>query len=274
MRRTKIVTTPSGQVLIERFSLARRIEHWVATAVFVLLVLTGFPQKFDSAGPGHWILGLLGGLDNTRLIHRITGVIFAAHAFLHLAIALVGVLTRRMRPALVPVPQDLRDAWQNLRFYFGKRAHPPPLPKFDYKQKFEYMGLILGSVVMISSGFVLLFPVEIAKYLPSWAIPAFAVAHSSEAMLALLVLVVWHLYGAVLSPDVFPLDRSIIDGYITAEELKHHHRAEYDLLFPDGDPAERPAAPEALVSIGQRARREPEQAAPHGPPPLPPRVRP
>ena len=53
-------------------------------------------------------------------------------------------------------------------------------------------------------------------------------------MLAFLVLVIWHIYGAVLSPEVFPIDRSIITGYVSAEELEEHHAQEYDRLFPHG----------------------------------------
>lgn len=46
---------------------------------------------------------------------------------------------------------------------------------------------------MVVSGIVLLFPITVAYWIPGAFIPAALVAHSSEAVLALLVLVVWHI---------------------------------------------------------------------------------
>lgn len=237
MRSPEIIRTPKGQILVKRFSLVRRIEHLLAIVTFVALIVTGFPQKFDTSSFGHSLLGLFGGLDNARFVHRLFGVIFCLHAGTHIMVVIVGALVGRMRLSLLPVVQDLRDAWQNLRYYMGYRQTPPPLPKFDYRQKFEYIGLVLGGLVMVFSGLVLMYPMVVAAWLPASLVPAAQVAHSNEAMLAFLVLVIWHIYGAVLSPEVFPLDRSMVTGYITAEELHHHHAVEYDRLFPQGHPA-------------------------------------
>ncbi|MCA9555213.1 MAG: cytochrome b/b6 domain-containing protein [Myxococcales bacterium] len=238
MTAPKVKRSPSGELLVERFSTPRRIEHIIAIITFATLVITGLPQKFDGSNLGHWIIGALGGLDHTRYIHRIAGVVFSVHAVAHIMAFVVGLLTRKMRMSLIPVPQDLRDAWQNLMFYLGRVKKPPRLPKFDYRQKFEYIGMVMGGLVMVFSGLILMYPMEIARMLPGETIPAALVAHSSEAVLALLVLVVWHMYSVILSPDVFPLDTSMFTGYMTAEELKHHHRAEYDEVFPDGQPDE------------------------------------
>jgi len=227
---------------VERFSRFRRVEHTVAIVVFTVLVVTGFPQKFDHSQVGRWLLGAFGGLDNARLVHRIAGVMFAVHAGLHLAAILVGLLLGKMRLSLLPLPQDVRDAWDNLRFYFGYRDRPPELPKYDYRQKFEYIGLILGGMVMIFSGLVLIEPVLVARWLPGELIPAAQVAHSNEAMLAFLVLIIWHIYATVLSPDVFPLDRSMFTGFISAHELKERHALEYKRVFPDGEPPDDPPA--------------------------------
>lgn len=234
MRSPEIIRLPNGQVMVKRFSLPRRFEHILAIVTFVALIVTGFPQKFDTSNFGHWVLGLFGGLDNARYVHRAFGVLFCLHAITHLMVAILGALRGTMRMSLLPVTQDLRDAWQNLRYYMGYREHGPKLPKFDYRQKFEYIGLVLGGLVMVASGLVLMYPMLLAQFLPASLIPAAQVAHSNEAMLAFLVLVIWHIYGAVLSPEVFPIDRSIITGYVSAEELEEHHALEYDRLFPHG----------------------------------------
>jgi cytochrome b subunit of formate dehydrogenase len=237
MNGEKILRSPDGTVWVQRFSSLRRVEHLAVIVVFVVLVVTGFPQKFYGAGWAARLLDLLGGLGTARTIHRVAGLVFVGHAALHLLGMLVGLLGRRMRLSLLPVPQDLHDAWQTLRFYLGFRHEAPPLPKFDYRQKFEYIGIVLGGLVMITSGLCLLFPAVIAGLLPGEVIPAARVAHSNEALLALLVLIVWHVYGSHLSPEIFPMDRSIFTGYIEARELKERHLLEYQRLFPDGIPA-------------------------------------
>ena len=60
---------------------------------------------------------------------------------------------------MTPTRKDFRDAVQNLRWYLAAGPIAQPLfDRFDYKQKFEYWGLILGGTIMIASGFVLYFP--------------------------------------------------------------------------------------------------------------------
>jgi formate dehydrogenase subunit gamma len=247
MSKPTIIRRADGLVMVERFVISRRAEHLFAIIIFVTLVVTGFPQKLYEASWARWLIATMGGLDTVRTIHRWTGLVFVAHALLHLGVILIGVISRRLRLSLLPTPQDLRDAWNNMAFYFGRRARPPEFGKFDYRQKFEYVGLVLGGMVMVISGLILLYPVAAVGFLPGEAIPAARVAHSSEAMLALLVLVVWHIYGSSLSPEVFPLDPSIFTGYIPAHELSERHPLEYRRLFPDGHTdGEEASAPAAV----------------------------
>ena len=42
------------------------------------------------------------------------------------------------------------------------RTLPPRFGRFDYRQKFEYWGLIFGSLVMVATGFILYFPIAVA----------------------------------------------------------------------------------------------------------------
>ena len=67
--------------------------------------------------------------------------------------------------------------------------------------------------------------------LPGHIIPAAREAHSTQAMLALIILIAWHIYGAHLAPEAFPMNKSIFTGYQTKEEFKRNHRLEYDRIF-------------------------------------------
>lgn len=245
MAQPKIKRLPDGRILVERFTPVRRVEHLLTIATVGLLFLTGLPQKFD--GPvAAWFLSLFGGLDDARMVHRVAGIVLSVHAVIHLATIAAGILMGVMRLSLLPTLQDLRDARQNLLYYLGFRKEPAQLPKFDYRQKFEYIGMVFGGLVMVVSGIVLLFPQWVASVVPGELVPAMRVMHTNEAVLAFLVLLVWHLYGSHLSPDVFPMDKSIFTGYVTLDYLEHHHHLEYLRLFPQGFPRpEAPAVPPA-----------------------------
>jgi len=110
MSSPKIIRRPDGEILVERFTPIRRVEHLLAIATFVVLVLTGFPQKFYEAEWARWLLGMMGGLDTARTIHRVAGLVFVTHAVVHLGAMFLGVITRRVRLTLLPTPQDVRVA--------------------------------------------------------------------------------------------------------------------------------------------------------------------
>lgn len=223
----------NGTIPIERFSTWRRIDHIFVILVFVMLVLTGFPQKFFDAAWAARAVDFFGGVDKTRLIHRIFGVTFAIHALIHIGIIIAGVFTSKMRLSLLPTSEDFRDLFASLKYYLGYQHDKPTYPKFDYRQKFEYIGIVLGSLVMVVSGLILLFPGWFAGFLPGQVIPASQVMHSNEALLAFLVLTIWHVYGSHFSPEVFPMDKTIFTGYIDEHELKERHYREYARIFPE-----------------------------------------
>ncbi|HEY6910792.1 MAG TPA: cytochrome C, partial [Myxococcales bacterium] len=119
--------------------------------------------------------------------------------------------------------------------------------RYDYRQKFEYWGMVAGSLIMTFTGFILFWPALVASVLPGQLIPAAKVMHSYEGLMAFLVVIVWHLYNAHLSPDVFPFDTSIFTGKISRERMEHEHPLELERI--EGTPVEHEApaagAPEA-----------------------------
>jgi cytochrome b subunit of formate dehydrogenase len=114
-----------------------------------------------------------------------------------------------------------------LRYYLGVSDEQAQFDRYDYRQKFEYWGLVLGGVVMIVTGLILYFPTTVTRFLAGEVIPAAKVAHSNEGLLAFLVVIIWHVYNAHLSPDVFPFDASIFTGRISRERMEKEHSLEY-----------------------------------------------
>jgi formate dehydrogenase subunit gamma len=218
---------------IKRFSAFRIAEHQAAAIAFTVLVITGLSQRFHDASWAGWVVLHLGGIDNSRLIHRYTGLIFAFLTVQHILTACYGVLFKKWPASMVINIKDFRDAVDNIKYYFGVTEHPARCDRYDYKQKFEYWGVVVGGLIMIGTGLTLWFPTKmfhLIPFLPGQIIPAAKAIHTNEAMLAFLVIVIWHIYNSVFSPEVFPLDTAIFTGKISRERMMHEHPIEYERI--------------------------------------------
>jgi formate dehydrogenase subunit gamma len=214
-----------------RFTQTHIAEHFTVMILFTSLVITGLPQRFYDYSISSWIVRFLGGIDNTRIIHRMAGLLFTLFACWHLGRVTVQLIRKKIQPVMVPTLRDFRDAITTLRFYLGLSEEQARFARYDFRQKFEYFGMLIGSLVMIITGLFLMFPVFITRFLPGVLIPVAKVAHGYESLLAFLVIVIWHMYGAHFSPEVFPGDLSIFTGKISRERMEREHPLEYERLI-------------------------------------------
>jgi len=219
--------TELGPEQFTRFTVSQRIQHLLVMSFFIILLATGFAQKYYQAGLSQWLILTLGGIDIVRIIHRTVGVLLTLSTMVHLGGVLRLLLTQRGHPTMFITRQDYLDAIQDIRYYAGLSEQRAMCDRFDYKQKFEYWGLLFGNTVVIVTGWVLWFPTMVARFLPGQIVPASKVAHGYEATLALCTIVVWHLYAVIFSPEVFPFDSSIFTGKIPRERMIKEHPLEY-----------------------------------------------
>jgi formate dehydrogenase gamma subunit len=211
-----------------RFGIYRIIEHLALIVLFIVLSATGLPQKFYYLGISQSVIVILGGIDNLRLFHHLAGVLFAALAMQHIIANFVGVAFLRWEPSMLVTLKDAQDAVQNVRYYLGLDDRPAQCGRYTYKEKCIYWLVIIGGFQMIISGFILWFPVIATQYLPGMVIPVSKMVHTSEAMLIFILVVTWHIYDSVLSPDVFPLNKSIFTGNIHRKQMKQLHPLEME----------------------------------------------
>jgi formate dehydrogenase subunit gamma len=222
---------PESDMYVLRFSWWARLQHAAVILLFGVLLLTGMPQKWPYFELSRRIIEHLGGIFAVRWLHRAAGVAFCGLLVAHLAVAIGGALSRRIQPSMLLARRDFRDALDFLRYCTGYAEEPPRFGRFDYRQKFEYWGMVFGGVVMAVTGLILYFPIALSRLLPAELIPAAKAMHSYEALLAFLIILVWHLFAVILSPEVFPMDTTIFTGRIRKDRLRHEHPLEYEDLF-------------------------------------------
>jgi formate dehydrogenase subunit gamma len=230
----------AGDERIRRFHPARIVEHWIHVLLFATLVATGLSQRFSALEASQWFILHLGGIDLVRIIHRFAGALFSLAVTTHISTAIIGIVYKKWRPTMVITKSDFTDAIRTLRYYLGVENTPAPSDRYNYKQKFEYWGILTGVLLMMATGFILWFPVMSATILPGEAIPAAKVLHSNEALVVFLIISIWHIYNAIFSPEVFPLDTSIVTGYLSKERMLEEHPLE--LAERDRTPPDRTAA--------------------------------
>lgn len=215
------------EIFVVRFNLRQRAEHWAVMGSFIVLVVTGLPQKYFESGWAEWIIITLGGIDMTRLLHRYFGILLTLLTLNHIGYVMYAVFFKKLRPSMIPTIKDASDAIMMLKYCLGVSDDQPRFDRYDYRQKFEYWGLLFGVFIMIITGFILYYPNWATVLFPGQVVAAAKLAHSWEAMLALSVVVTWHLYGAHFNPEVFPFDTTIFTGKISLERMLKEHPLEY-----------------------------------------------
>jgi formate dehydrogenase gamma subunit len=218
---------------VVRFSVRQRVEHAAVMILFLVLAVTGFPQKFYDAGWASTFVDLIGGVGRLRWIHRAAGILFAALSAFHIGALVFEAATGRVAMSMIPTRKDFADVIQQLRYYLRLSETHARFDRFDYREKFEYWGLVFGGIIMVSTGFILYFPIAVTRYLPGELIPVAKVAHSNEGLMAFLVVILWHIYNAHFAPDIFPFNKTIFTGRISIEHMRKEHPIEYERLFPD-----------------------------------------
>jgi cytochrome b subunit of formate dehydrogenase len=230
---------PGGRERLRRFTPGQRVQHWVLTLLFVLLVLTGFPMKFADTRWAAVTIHLFGGLSHARAVHHAAGVALLVGFSVHCLIVLRGVLhraaatgadgrARGMLGALWSLPLmlrgvDLRRTAQLLTYLVGRGKRRPSFGRFTATEKFEYLGVLWGTTLLGLTG-ILLWAEQFTSHVFGGRVFNIAsIVHTYEAFLALIHVGILHMYNVILAPAVFPLSLAMLTGRTPRAKLVEEH---------------------------------------------------
>jgi formate dehydrogenase subunit gamma len=227
----------SAQPKYRRFTILDRIEHWVGMAAFFTLGLTGLSQRYAEWPISLKIMDFLGGIENVRLIHHTAAVVLMFAVIYHIGAAGYKYYVKRNRIKMLPNLSDVTNAWGWIVYNLGRRDKPPQEDRFTFAEKLEYWAFVWGTMVMGLTGFALWNPIETSNIFPGEIVPAAKIAHSLEAVLAVLAIIIWHFYNV----HIKMLNKSMFNGKISEDEMLHEHPLELadikaGVAFPPPDP--------------------------------------
>ncbi len=200
------------------------MQHAVLAVSFTVLVITGFSLRFYDAWWAKIIFAHEGGAQIRGLIHRGAAVVMIIGAIWH-----AGFLaTTKGRIFLADIAPKLEDAklfWQALMYNLGRSRNHPHMRRFSFVEKAEYWALIWGTVVMAMTGLSLWFEDILVEHVGKGLLEVFLVIHYYEAWLAFLAILVWHMYGVIFNPKLYPMNPSWITGTMPKEMFEAEHAA-------------------------------------------------
>lgn len=210
----------------QRFALGQRWEHAILILSVTVLLFTGLPQKYQTTNWSQWIISSPERLGQIQQIHHIFALLLIAEVVYHLFRGISLMARRRLPGAIFPTWQDLRDAWQMIKYLLFLTRKKPLYGKYNFEQKFTYWFLFFGFGILVLSGLVLWFPLIITRILPGGIVPAAYLAHSNEAIVAAVFILIWHFYHVHFQR----LNLSIFTGRLGEDEMRDYHTAEFERM--------------------------------------------
>lgn len=205
-------TTAHSTDRILRYTLAERINHWIAGLSYVYCLLTGLafwsPYMF-------WLATLAGGGPTARFWHPWLGLAFTLSTFW-----MYKMWRRDMRTT------DADRRWSKAIEYYirNEDENLPPIGRFNYGQKLFFWLMFYGVILLAVSGFGLWF-VESIPWSMRW-LRYLAVAVHVAVALATIGGFIIHVYmGTAMVRGGFT---SIIRGEVTGAWARTHHRLWYE----------------------------------------------
>lgn len=235
--RKKTEKETRSQYYVRCFTKNQRITHLFVVVSFMSLALTGMMLKFSGMPWAHFIANLFGGVGVARIIHRVAAVITFGYFIFHVIYLLRIKRQRRFtwfkllsgEYSLMFNKKDIFDFFATMKWFFGRGPHPQ-YGRWRYWEKFDYLAVFWGVVIIGTSGLMLWFPEFFTKFIPGWMINVATIVHSDEALLAVGFIFTIHFFNTHLRPEAFPMDTVIFTGVTPLQEYKKDRPLDYEKL--------------------------------------------
>jgi cytochrome b subunit of formate dehydrogenase len=269
-----IIKEKNGKRYFFRFTLNQRLQHILMASCVITLVLTGMPLKFHQAFWAPYLYNLFGGIHTAPIVHKTAGTTLLLLFVYHLIYATVTIVTDQVLPLkrsgqltpknlaktllnlpIMPNIKDVKDVLDLLKYLLFLSDKPPEGAQFTWKEKFDYWAPFWGIVIIGASGLIMWNKELVTRILPGEVINFALIAHSDEALLAMLFLFIWHFYNVHFSLSVFPMGTVFLTGYLSEEQMAEEHYQYYrevmqaagledQMLLPNGSRPQPSAADE------------------------------
>jgi len=220
----------------------------IAMELFSVLVLavTGIPVRYSDESWAPIIYSFLGGPDVVPNIHRAAGVILITVFIWHTAywvrlffknnlsqlrkekkLSLKNIFRSFLSQSMMMNKKDFVDLFDHFKYILFITNKPAKHGRFVWKEKVQYYSQYYGITIISIAGVMLWWRDEVSQVMPGIVLNVAYIAHSYEALLALLFLFFITWYNEFYSPEKFPVPTGFFSGYISEPQMIHEHYALY-----------------------------------------------
>jgi formate dehydrogenase subunit gamma len=193
--------------------------HWVHTAAFLILIITGAILFVPGLGSP-----AAGGI--TRLLHRIAVIFFVACPVIYAVLA-PRLAWNFIKECFIWGVDDIKWVTRAPDYYFGGDEDKMfPQGHINTGQKMWQLIVVVTAVLFLLSGLIMWFLKGIVTpALFQWCV----ILHDVAFILVFLMLLV-HIYLGAIHPRMTESFRSMLDGKISKQYARSHYGKWYDKI--------------------------------------------
>lgn len=190
--------------LIQRYSAAERINHWIVAVCFVLLGISGLAFFYPAF---FWLTGVFGTPQLARIVHPFVGVV--------MFLAFGRQFFRYWHHNLIN-SEDVK--WMKAVGTVMKGGEVGDIGRYNGGQKAMFWIMCLCMLTLVVTGTIAWRP-YFAEYFPIPLIRLALLLHAASAV-ALIASIIVHVYAALWVRGTI---RAMVEGVVTHAWARKHH---------------------------------------------------